>query len=377
MWDWPTYFLFLFLLLISYYFLYQYDVNVGKEKKNLLMVGLLPTFLLLACRAESTGFDLMRYAVHVSDAQSFDHVDFSSLLREPLFAVIEFLSNKLGGLRAFIIITSLVEYLFIYLAFRYLHKNGIHVSVIFIFLFAFVVLRSFNIVRNSVAWCCAFCAYTFLIEINKKRKLHYWLYTLMGMGIHITSVMNIPIYLTSKVPSYRNKKQLFKKVFVRIFIIVVLSFIVLYYGREYFFDMFISLTAERYNEGHFEVMDEFGLGNLLVRIPFLVFTLFSIPKLNATIGKNYIPFLIMLFLDIIISQLKYIAQDFERLAMYTGLGEVFLWGLLCMAYSKQKKPIIRSLFLIIGLAYYTYYMYRWTVMGEYEPGIGIMPYKVC
>lgn len=374
MWDWGTYFLFLFLLIVSYILLYQYDTNYKKENKLLLFWGLLPTFIIFAFRSQSTGIDLFQYELHISQWSSLNDIDFYNFLSEPIFAIIEFLSGSIGGINAFIFLTSGLLYGFIYLAFRSFRKAGIHVSTIFIFLFAFLILRSFNIVRNGLAWACSFYAFTFFFEDNRKSKIKYWLYTLLGLGIHNTSVMNIPIYLTSQVPS-GNRKQIYRKLIIRISFIVILAFLVLFYGRHFFFDLFMSLTEERYRASHFEQRDEFGLGNLLFRLPFLVFTLYSIPKLNATLGKKYIPYMIMLFLDIIVSQLRYIAQDFERLAMFTGLGEIILWGMLCMAYSQKRNHTIRYAFLLVGLGYYTYYIYLWAVWADYGPGIGIMPYK--
>jgi hypothetical protein len=331
MWDWYSYNLFLSALLLGYFFLSYYD----KEKKNnnyWLILGLLPFYLLLALRGRSVGIDLERYELHVLYARSLSSVSLTQWLSEPLFTVIEWLSNKFGGIQAFIVITSTIECVFMFLAFKTLHKFGVETKNIYLFFIAYIFIRSFNIVRNGLAWTISLCAYVNLIGDAKDNKRQFWIYSIIAFLIHNSAIINIPIYF---ICWPLKTKATDKKLLIRITLLMAIAIAVFYFGRTLLIDRFFVLTEDRYDTSHFEIRNEFGLGNILYRLPFLLLILFAYPKLKKRFGNRFVPVVMLFIFDLVIVNLRYLATDFERLAYYTGLAQVILWGMIPMAYVKN------------------------------------------
>ena len=113
MWDWGTYFLFVFIITISIPFLRLYDSS-KKTKSFWLFMGLLPTYLVLVLRGKTVGIDLEAYNEHILDVPDISYSDLPFLFSEPISEMIYWLSYKLGGLRAFILLTSTIEYIFVF-----------------------------------------------------------------------------------------------------------------------------------------------------------------------------------------------------------------------------------------------------------------------
>lgn len=371
MWDWNSYILFLTALLLGYAALSKYDKKRGNGI-SWLILGLLPFYLLLALRGRSVGIDLERYELHVYEATSLSSISLTQLLSEPLFAIVELLSNRLGGLQAFIVITSTIECIFLFFAFRNLHEKRIETRIIFLFFIAYIFIRSFNIVRNGIAWTISLCAYVNLIGNEKNQKRNYWILTLIAFLIHNSAIINILIYFICwpLKEGATNKKMIY-----RIIEIVSISILLFYFARSFLIDSFFLLTEERYDASHFEIREGYGLGNILYRLPFLFLIIYSFPQLKKQFGTTFFPLVMLSVFDIIIANLKYLAADFERLACFTGLAQVVLWGMIAMAQKKERGKWAHVTIFCVGMAYFTYYMYHWGVEGGAGDGIGIMPYK--
>lgn len=376
MWDWFTYYLFFFALLLGYVFLSNYDRKTVDKGLFLLYLGLLPTFLLLALRGREVGIDLERYETRVLEARFLSKDYIFDALSEPIFKVVEWSSFKLGGIHAFIVITSILEYLFIFIALRNLHEKKIDIRFVYLFFFSYVVIRSFNIVRNGLAWTISLCAYTYLIGDNKGDKRKFWTYALLAMGIHNSAAINIIIYFICWPLKGVSENKIEKRVWIRQILIVVIFFVLIFGGRYFIMDLFVDFSSERYRDDHFAIRDSFGFGNIAFRLPFLVFLFYSFKTIKKVYGNSLLPIIMLAVFDLVVANLRYIAQDFERLSYYTGLGEVILWATIAVSYRKKGEKMMSHFVFIVGLIWFTYYMVHWGIYGGYGNGIGIMPYKL-
>lgn len=369
MWHWGTYFLFLFSVLVSYFCLKQYDICKRREKIEWLLIGLLPTFLLMALRGEYVGQDLINYADNVENARYFLTGDASYALSEPFFNLIYWVAYILGGIKPFIVLTSFIQYFFLFVALRTFYRHKIDTRLIFILFFAVISIRSFSMVRNGVAIACSLCAYANLLgDLNISKRRKYWFYSFLALGFHNTALINIPIYWICS-PISGEKKYSKISMFFRISLMLTFLFIAFSLEKLGLIDLFYTINEGKY--ASFEVESEVtGWGNLLVRLPllFLIVVLFRL--LRKEFGQNVFPFVLLVCFDIVVAQLKYLNQNFERFIMYTNIGEILVLGMMCIILSKRSKGY-RILFLFVGLAYYTFFMYRWAVQSEY----GIMPYE--
>lgn len=374
MWDWGTYFLFVSALCVGFPFLWEFD-----RKKTfhgvLLIAGLLPTFLLLFLRGRSVGIDLEAYEVHVRLAEDFQFSNLIFSFGEPLAEVIYRISYLCGGLRAFICITAFLEYVFIYIAFKRLHEKGIDISIIFIFFFAVVILRSFNIVLNCLAVTCSLCAYVHLLDQDRTSKYKYWFYTVIALGLHNTAVINIPIYFLCAPIGFHSdvRRAILKRV-----VLMVISVVVIYALLLRYLDVISSFNEGQYSR--YESSENgLGWGIILAKVPFILLVWCLRKPLYSRFNTRYLPFLLLLFFDLVFAQTRYIFSAFQRFSMYTDIGRIMLVGFICMAlYDRHRKHA--GLVVMVGLLYgifvsFTYWLYTYEILGGDGNGIGLMPYR--
>jgi len=367
MWDWNTYILFLAALAVSYPFFYKYDHSENDKGNKWLVMALIPTLLLLALRGDTVGQDLVRYAVHIRRLDlsgfSFSLLSFS----EPLFGLIYYISSKLDGLHSFIIITSVIEYFFIGLSLKIRQSKGESVSLMFYMIFGFIVLRSFSMVSNGIAIACSLCAYAYLDDIKNWKK--YAFFSLLALGFHNSAVVNILIYVCCRQLDYETAKERNKAVLKRVLAFVLFS-VALYIISKGMLDSLISSI----NNGSYNSIftrTNFGIGNILVRLPLFIIALLMLNDLKQENGVKIIPYFLLLITDIGIAQMKYIANDFERFTMYSGIGSIYM-SVYIVQYLKKRIRGFQIIVFISIIIYITYYLYHWAVTSNY----GIMPYKI-
>lgn len=369
MWDWQTYFIFGIALIWAVLFLRQYSCK--PKMWVLVIIALLPLFFLHAFRDETVGTDLPRYAIHVEEGGWFVY-NYGRPPLEIFSELLYFISHVFGGLHLYLFLSSLIEYVFLAIAIRELNKRGVDGTMTFVVIFSYMVLRSVSMVRNGMALSVALCAVVQLFDKEKKSKWKYWIFTFIALGFHNTAVLMVPIYFICR-PLNRNASMYSLRMFLRIMAMVGIFIVMYIVGSSGFLGLFFRVAGDIYNDAHFEARDSWGIGNLAVRLPFLLLVLLSMRKMKKK-GINYMPFLMMLLFDILISQLKYISQDLERLTMYSALSEMVLWGVLYSTYIQKRNIIGKVLFILVGIAYYSYYMYHYAILGSEGEGNGLMPY---
>lgn len=366
-WDWNTYLYFLSALALSYPFLRKYD-KCKNKKAIYLILGLLPTFCLLAFRDDSVGKDLIRYAVHVNNAIQ---VEISSLgfLQEPLFTIIEWISAKLGGMQAFLIITSALEYIFLGYGLKRLHEKGIKIVLVFYLFFGFVVIRSFSMVSNGVAISAAFCAYTYLLDYDSSEKRKYWLYTIIAVCFHRSAIIGVPLYFCC-MPNLSENVRMRRRVnFIKVISLVAMLFLCFIIASGRINGLIMAIFSGE--DSRLQVTSSgFGVGNIITRLPLLFLVWYAYKKINIQYGHSYDSFVYLVYFDLIVAQLKYMNQDFERFTMYTGLCVVFVIPVLYSLYRRSFRGAMQLVVAPAVIAYITHYLYYWAVIGEY----GIMPY---
>lgn len=368
-WDWTTYFIFIIALLLSLPWLMRFDKHKEKYDRYGLILAILPTFLLLAMRGESVGIDLIRYERAVEYTRNLNTISVN-LFSEPLSNLIYWIANKLGGLRAFLIITSGVECSLLGIALSELHKKGKKITLLYFIFWGFVIIRSFSMVSNAIAICASLCAYVYLSDDSMQGRRKYWIYTLIAFLVHNSAIVNILVYFCCRPATNANKKGKKGELIFRVFVIT--CFILgMYFLSEGTFNNFIAtMVGGEYDR--LQVESAFGIGNTFVRLPFIFLVIFSLQGIHKKSGTKVDAYVWLLIVDIIVAQMKYMNQDFERFTMYTGLSVAFLCPELYDVYKNKFKGIIKIITPCVVLIYITYYLYFWAIKSNY----GIMPYQL-
>lgn len=371
-WDWYTYLLFGTCMAFAFICLRQYDYIKGKNYFGLVVLGLLPCFILFAFRHSGVGKDLHTYAIMLNQAKFgsnyfFHNLLSGSLLSEPLSMGVAYVSYYFGGIQAFIFITSLVQYFFIVVLLIRLHKKGFNVAILFLLFFSIIQLRSCSMVRNGLAITVSFCAYTYLLDSVKQHKW-FWFYGIIALGFHNSALINIPLYFICKniEGDYWNVRKIILFKVVGIAFLLALIYLL---QAGFLFDMVGSVADGKYS--NYEATNDFGVGNLLVRLPLLTLFLFYLKDLKIEYGGRVVSFYYLMIFDVIISQSRYVYGDFERLTQYSNFGEMFLISLFYDFIRKKVQFPMQLIYLIVVIAYFTFYMYKWAILSKY----GLMPYR--
>lgn len=369
-WDWATYIIFIIVLLVSLPWLIHIDkFKSSKYDKYNLILAILPTFLLLAMRGDSVGIDLIRYERSIEYTKILNTISIK-LFSEPLLNLIYWVSNKLGGLHIFLIITAGIECSFVGIALAELHKRGKKITLLYYIFWGLIVIRSFSMVSNAIAISASLCAYIYLSDESVQGRRKYWIYALIAFLFHNSAIINIVVYFCCRSVRNSGKRNKKKELLFKSFVII--SFILgIYFLSKGVFNNFIaSMGSGEY--GRLQVESTFGIGNVLVRLPFFMLVIFSLQKIHKRNGTTSDPYVWLLIVDIIVAQMKYMNQDFERFTMYTGLSIAFLCPELYEVYKNKFKGIIKIITPFIVLIYITYYLYLWAIKSNY----GIMPYRL-
>ena len=371
-WDWPTYFLFGICLTFAFVCLHQYDSVKEKNYLHFLVLGLLPCFCIFAFRHEKVGMDLVRYAYKIYQARygvDFFFANFLSgtILSEILSTFITFVAYYFGGINAFIVLTSLVQYVFIIILLNHLHKQRFNVSIFFLLFFSIILLRSCSMVKNGIAIVISYCAYVHLLDDKKEHKW-FWFYTLLAVGFHNSALINIPVYFCCK-PIEGSYWSTRRDILFRIITYIFTVLFVLLLQKSFFTDLTSSVSAGKY--AHYEMTNVWGIGNVIIRLPLLGLFLFNLKGLKEKYGNRIVSLFYLLIFDIVISQTRYVYADLERLSQYFFFGQI-LFASLFYDYIKERVRFpFQFIYFAIVIICFTYYMYLWAIVSNY----GLMPYK--
>lgn len=347
----------------------QYDKFKGNE--FYLVMALLPCFCLFAFRHYDVGVDNVRYAIHIENAkygiENYFLTSKGYFRTEPLSKFISFISYYWGGIQCYFILTSLVQYVFIFLLLQKFHKNGLNVAIFFLIFFSVIELRTCTIIRNGLALSVAFYAYSFLFE---KKQKYFWFFSALAIGFHNSAIINIPIYfICSPIPFQENRWKIYQNIFIKIMALLSVALFI-YAMKNGLLSSFITdLAHAKY--AHYEMKDSWGLGNLITRLPFLLFFLFYLKDLKNRYGQNIaICFYFMIF-DLILSMSRYVFSDLERLTQYSSFGELVLISIFYDFIRERVRFPFQFVYFLIVVAYYSWFMYRWAILDHY----GLMPFK--
>ncbi len=367
-WHWPTYLLFVLVTLLSLFFIGRYDRDENKSNKTLLL-GLLPIFCLFFFRDESVGKDLVRYSIHVDNGiYELYQLISGERINEPFFTIIYFVSNLLGGVRPFIYLTSFFEFLFLFIAMRRFRSHEIDTRWIFLLFFALIGIKSFSMIRNGVSVACSLCAYSFLLDTGRKRWIGYLTYSIVAIGFHISAVLNFIIFALCYPPKY-TIENMNGVVFKRCSYIFLFFLMVYIFGLNTLSDYLISFEEGRYERFAIHKKD-LGLGNLITRIPFIAIVFYFMKTTQSRIKINIAPFILLTIADLFISQMKYLATDFERLTTYTSLAIPVMIAVMYRSFNGDSNRLIKYLCVVLTLYMVYDRLYFSGVLNE----SGCMPY---
>lgn len=366
-WDWSTFILFLIIFLVPLLIISPLGIKNGyiviyeKVSDFHIFSALILIMLILAFRSENIGSDLLNYKMSFLELKNIDIninliIEYLSI-REPIFIILNYITGVTfnWNFQGFIFITSFIQLFFVYKTFKKLNINKIPLTIPFAFYFCFIYIRSFSMVRQSIALSIVLYAYTFLEEKNYKK---FWFYSVIAIGVHYTAIITILIYFWSKNDKYS---------YIRKIILAITLVIVLFYS-EFLFTKIFEIIGGKYSSMNFNM--ELGWGNLLIRLPLLLLILLNYESMKK-IYPGIVVFINIYLLDIFIAHFKYLNVQFERFTMYTFMSLIFILPFLYKSMKKKYGIIISIITPLIFIIWFAYNLYYYTNINPYN----IMPYE--
>lgn len=191
------------------------------------------------------------------------HLSYDLLRPEGLFkAINKFVYDYLYEFQFVILITSFITNYFMFnnLIYFSLRSKVNPKYALFIYL-SMYMLVSFGMLRQI---CAVSIVVYSLRYIQKKQYLKYVFFTLLALGFHATAIVSIPLLIFSAM----NTKSKDVKLLYRIIIVVLFYFVAI------FSNQLLSVIGEllgRTNYSDYFAVEPIGLGNLVYRVPVLVF----------------------------------------------------------------------------------------------------------
>lgn len=277
-WDGYTLFVIISTIIVSTIFMgvatkrvYRKSLNTNTEiydekwkfsaiEKLLLILSLATVVSVIGLQTSNSDYDTYSYLYNYEYHLSYDLLRPEGLFR----AINKFIYDHVGEFQFVILITSFITNCFMFNSVIYysLHSKVNPKYTLFIYL-SIYMLVSFGMLRQI---CAVSIVIYSLRYIRKKQYLKYGLFTLLALGFHVTAIISMPLIAFS-VLNIRSKdvKLLYKTIIVVVFYLVVI------FSNQILSVIGVLLGRTSYSD--YYAVESIGIGNLVYRIPILIFLL--------------------------------------------------------------------------------------------------------
>lgn len=251
----------------------------------------------------------------------------------------------------------MVSFLTVYLLFLYLKNNRKYDIIVLYSIYIFIFFpQSFNIMRQSLAMVLILLATSYLL---KRRQIEYFCLQTIAIFIHNSAIIGIFIFIMYIL--YFNYNIKFYKLLLVIFFLgfVVLSLVItnfngikipIFYKYNSYFLVRVGQNKEFY----------------LKIILFLFFYFFR--RYKGLYSKKFDFFLILLFIDLLITYLGFYNLYIKRLGLYFSIFQISCFG---EVLKRTRKRYITLLKFMAYIYISFYFICIYYVLGNGE----IFPYN--
>jgi hypothetical protein len=309
------------------------------ERKNKFSKATLKIVLLLLIL-----FVGLRYQVGNDYAEYYMH---HSLIKqgvtnyfEPLFTLLNYISPN-PYLMFFI--SSVISFVFLYLAFRYFAPNN-GILLFTLYFGIYLIIFDIHIIRQGIAIAMVLYSWKFAVE-NKMIK--FLLLVLIAMGFHSSAVVVLPVYLLTKVKFTKQLK------ITLLSISTIILFIILFFKDLVFNIISLIPLFERYAtvylDPEFSSIETISFGFVLNILAFFIIEYIIIKSPNSFNDPKMQFVEKIFFVSILLSILLRFSSIALRLNYYYQISNIFIFALIIFSF-KEKLPI-KVIFILIALLY--------------------------
>lgn len=322
-------------------------INYYSTNRHVLIFAFGIMWLVSACRY-NVGADFQTYI------EIYDYFKTASLQNfiwlvsiEPGYAILNIISKYIyDDPQTVFALSSLISLAFIYAGIKH-NRSKINISLAIFFFMVIFYFDFFTIVRMGIALSIVFYGYRYICE---RKLFKFSLFILLAFCFHYTALVVWPFYF------FCGKGKIHLK------LIYIISGVLLYLGIDYIVKNLVGTKFEIYLSA---ISQEFGLGNLIIRLPLLILVMLFYKKLINVNNDNQV-YIDMLIAELIISQFAYKLLILERLTKYFSLSKIYLLPTFTKALKKEDAYIILPVILVWELT--KFYLFSFSAEK------GILPY---
>ena len=326
--------------------LYRPGINTRRNLCIFLWLGL---FLLMACRAESVGTDLIRY---IEQYSYIHNIKAFQTRTEPGFVIFEKILSFFGvGNHGYIVTVSfIISASFGWFFYKYANKYAKAMALSF-FLHFTIGLFVFTLtgIRQSLAISISLFALHFALQ---RKLIVYLLLVLLAISFHRSALVFAPVYIlvNIKIRSYKTIAMLIAAIIVLIFV------------RQQVFSILGSLSIDSYSDkyqGYLEGDNKSKLSILLVifkiLLPFSVILFWRFQKRKIReVTRAEKAFLILALVGAGFTVLSLNLSIINRFSYYFFSYAILLFvNALKDFKSKEVKDILTFIIIIACVLFFT------------------------
>ncbi|MDR7238766.1 EpsG family protein [Neobacillus drentensis] len=259
---------------------------------------------------------------------------------EPLFTLLNYITPT-PDLMFFV--SSVISFIFLYLAFRYFAPNN-GILLFTLYFGIYLIIFDIHIIRQGIAIAMVLYSWKFAVE---SKMIKFFSLVLIAMGFHSSAVVALPAYFLTKVKFTKQLK-------ITLLSISTIIFFILLFFKDLVFNI-ISLIplferyATVYLDPEFSSTEPISFGFMLNIIAFFILE-YIIVKRPTSFNNPRIQFVEKIFfISILASILLRFSSIALRLNYYYQISNIFIFALIIFSF-KEKIPI-KVIFIIITLLY--------------------------
>ncbi|MCI9173370.1 MAG: EpsG family protein [Lachnospiraceae bacterium] len=209
--------MYIYIGMLTYFVFIGYALFVNREdsfgkRKIFLVLSAVSMMIIMGCRDVHVGTDTISYGNYFRQVSEISWLDCvlsrgTALKNAPFYLlwskVVLIFSG--GNYQFFLILNAII---ICGAVFYFIYENSNHVVMsTFLYVLGYYYLNSLNASRQYMSFSFMLVAYTFMRK-NKKKKA--FLFTALGIGIHVVSICFLPVIILA---SNRIERRILKKVY--------------------------------------------------------------------------------------------------------------------------------------------------------------------
>lgn len=255
-----------------------------------------------------------------------------------------------NDVRYLFIVTSLLIWFFNFKAI-YDNRNNVSIVIAMFILLSTLYNPSFNTIRQSLAASILMLSIKPIVD---KKLLKFILITIFAISFHYTAIIFLPAYWIAN--SKTKNLTLFKKISVLagviLFVILtpkILSFVTSFDAFSYY--------------GNYELdFENFGIGNIIIKLPIIMIILFNLNRLKNTSPMSKL--IIFYFIGIILEYYGYFASYVNRVSIYYEMLQIFILAAIVKVQTNKYEKLLYS--AIIVMYFISWFTYNYIYLNRHE-----------